>query len=179
MKNHETTTKTTTTTLTGTITAADEDSGFESQSKHGYSGRPITDAVNEWLKRANSPDLFITSSATSEEGEEDDEDASMSNEPSKNLQGNPMPALSVNGAGAEKREASRGRFAETGESSTGSSNDEAAKSGGPSLKGSRNVRGARRKGAKSHRRNQESQILKLDTQQNKLGWFHGFLLASV
>ncbi|XP_003426502.1 uncharacterized protein LOC100678667 isoform X2 [Nasonia vitripennis] len=168
MKNHETTTKTTTTTLTGTITAADEDSGFESQSKHGYSDRPITDAVNEWLKRANSPDLFITSSATSDEDEEDDEDASISNEPSKNLQGNPMPALSANGAGAEKREASRGRVAETGESSTGSSNDEAVRSGGPSLKGSRNVRGARRKGAKSHRRNQESQFLKLDTQQNKL-----------
>ncbi|XP_014478044.1 PREDICTED: uncharacterized protein LOC106746230 isoform X2 [Dinoponera quadriceps] len=77
-----------------TIEGSNEDSGFESQTR--LSKYPITDAVTEWLRRANSPDtLFLTSATDSEtDGEEDDEE--MNGKPPKNLQGNPMPALSAN-----------------------------------------------------------------------------------
>lgn len=75
---------------------SNEDSGFESQTR--FSDHPITDAVTQWLRRANSPELFITAmnggSGLAESDMEDDElDDS---ELSKNLQGNPMPALSAN-----------------------------------------------------------------------------------
>ncbi|XP_076643869.1 uncharacterized protein LOC143354050 isoform X2 [Halictus rubicundus] len=72
------------------IEACNEDSGFESQTRH--SDYPITEAVTEWLRRVNSPDVFITSTITDSETEDEDE----VEEPPKNLQGNPMPALSVN-----------------------------------------------------------------------------------
>ncbi|PBC25756.1 hypothetical protein APICC_08502 [Apis cerana cerana] len=73
------------------IEATNEDSGFESQTQ--LSDYPIMKAVTEWLRREKSPDLFITS-AISMDCEEDEDD--MDEEPPKNLQGNPMPALSVN-----------------------------------------------------------------------------------
>lgn len=72
------------------IEACNEDSGFESQTRH--SDYPITEAVTEWLRRVNSPDVFITSTITDSETEDEDE----VEEPPKNLQGNPIPALSAN-----------------------------------------------------------------------------------
>lgn len=74
------------------IEACNDDSGFESQTRH--SDYPITEAVTEWLRRVNSPDVFITSTMT--ESETEDEDEEQVEEPPKNLQGNPMPALSAN-----------------------------------------------------------------------------------
>ncbi|XP_012523067.1 uncharacterized protein LOC105829003 isoform X2 [Monomorium pharaonis] len=96
-----------------TIEGSNEDSGFESQTwlSNKY---PITAAVKEWLRRANSPDLFITSGSTSES--EMDEDEEMDEEPPKNLQGNPMPALSANSSADNimlSRTASCGEFAKT------------------------------------------------------------------
>ncbi|XP_034952367.1 uncharacterized protein [Chelonus insularis] len=73
--------------------ASNEDSGFESQTR--YSDHPITNAVTEWLRRANSPEMFVTSTLNDEEGETEDDELDDS-EPPKNLQGNPMPALSAN-----------------------------------------------------------------------------------
>lgn len=91
------------------IEATNEDSGFESQTQ--LSDYPIMKAVTEWLRREKSPDLFITS-AVSMDCEEDEDD--VDEEPPKNLQGNPMPALSVN-SGADNaalsRAASCGEFA--------------------------------------------------------------------
>jgi len=75
-----------------TIMSSNEDSGFESQTR--LSEYPITTAVTEWLRRVNSPDLFVTSGSTSDS--ETDEDEEMDAKPPKNLQGNPMPALSAN-----------------------------------------------------------------------------------
>ncbi|XP_014203357.1 uncharacterized protein LOC106635741 isoform X2 [Copidosoma floridanum] len=162
--NRATTTTTMTTTGTKTITdtavaqpAIDEDSGIESQPKPTeVSGRPISDAVNEWLKRVNSPDLFITSSATNDIDDDDDDeedeelDAAVSNEPSKNLQGNPMPALSVNGV-AEEREPSRGKFVSP-DHRAGVDDDELPVN--VSSKGKvRNFKGAKKKDAKGHRCN--------------------------
>ncbi|CAL7938724.1 unnamed protein product [Xylocopa violacea] len=90
------------------IEALNEDSGFESQTR--LSDYPITQAVTEWLRREKSPDLFKT--AISMDCEEDEDE--MDEEPPKNLQGNPMPALSVNSSAdnAElSRAASCGEFA--------------------------------------------------------------------
>ncbi|XP_018304179.1 uncharacterized protein [Mycetomoellerius zeteki] len=81
------------TTNRDTIEGSNEDSGFESQTRMSKK-YPITAAVKEWLRRANSPDLFITSASTSES--ETDEEEIDAREPPKNLQGNPMPALSAN-----------------------------------------------------------------------------------
>ncbi|XP_076221991.1 uncharacterized protein LOC116427678 isoform X2 [Nomia melanderi] len=72
------------------IEASNDDSGFESQTKH--SEYPITEAVTQWLRKANSPEMFITSSISDNETENEDE----VEEPPKNLEGNPIPALSVN-----------------------------------------------------------------------------------
>lgn len=69
-----------------------DDSGFESQSR--FSDYPITEAVTQWLRRANSPDLFTSIDAANAENEEMEDDEI--DEPPKNLQGNPMPALSAN-----------------------------------------------------------------------------------
>lgn len=63
-------------------------------------GRPITEAVTEWLRKANSPDLFITSNLESET-ESDEDDENVKGKPPKNLQGNPIPALSSNGSNNE------------------------------------------------------------------------------
>lgn len=98
----------------GAIEGSNEDSGFESQTRLSKK-YPITAAVKEWLRRANSPDLFITSASTSES--ETDEDEEMDAKPPKNLQGNPMPALSAN-SGVDNitllsRTASCGEFAKT------------------------------------------------------------------
>lgn len=74
------------------VAECSNDSGFETQTR-----RPvyhITEAVTEWLQRANTPDIFITATMISDSSDTDDED--LKDEPSKNLQGNPMPALSVN-----------------------------------------------------------------------------------
>ncbi|XP_076681625.1 uncharacterized protein LOC143375891 isoform X4 [Andrena cerasifolii] len=94
------------------IEASNEDSGFESQTR--LSDYPITEAVTEWLRRANSPDVFITSAVSVEGDVTEDEDA-VDEKPSKNLQGNPMPALSANSgaddAAALSRTASCGEFA--------------------------------------------------------------------
>ncbi|CAK9801040.1 hypothetical protein ANTQUA_LOCUS2676 [Anthophora quadrimaculata] len=75
------------------VESMNEDSGFESQTR--LSDYPITEAVTEWLRRANSPDMFITP-AVSMDCEEDEDEDDVDEEPPKNLQGNPMPALSAN-----------------------------------------------------------------------------------
>ncbi|XP_072743094.1 uncharacterized protein [Anoplolepis gracilipes] len=102
------------TTNQDTLEASNEDSGFESQTR--LSEYPITAAVKEWLRRANSPDLFVTSASTSESETDEDDDEEMDAEPPKNLQGNPMPALSAN-SGVDNvtlsRMASCGEFAKT------------------------------------------------------------------
>ncbi|XP_029156225.1 uncharacterized protein LOC114929006 isoform X2 [Nylanderia fulva] len=97
-----------------TIEASNEDFGFESQTR--LSEYPITAAVKEWLRRANSPDLFVTSASTSESETDEDDDDEMDGKPPKNLQGNPMPALSVNSSVDNvllSRMASCGEFAKT------------------------------------------------------------------
>ncbi|XP_011334393.2 uncharacterized protein LOC105277616 isoform X2 [Ooceraea biroi] len=103
----------TTMTSQDAITSSNEDSGFESQTR--LSEYPITAAVTEWLRRVNSPDLFVTSGSTSDS--ETDEDEEVNAKPPKNLQGNPMPALSAN-SGVDNvtslsRAASCGEFAKT------------------------------------------------------------------
>ena len=88
---------------------SNDDSGVESQTR--FSDHPITDAVNEWLQRANSPELFVTSTVVS--GSEPEDDELEEEEPPKNLQGNPMPALSANSSvndTASSRLASCGEF---------------------------------------------------------------------
>lgn len=93
-----------------TTEGSNEDSGFESQTR--LSEYPITAAVTEWLRQVNSPDLFVTSASTSDSETDDDEE--MGAMPPKNLQGNPMPALSANsGVDTESRTASCGEFAKT------------------------------------------------------------------
>ncbi|KAJ8686497.1 hypothetical protein QAD02_022291 [Eretmocerus hayati] len=139
-KNIKTTTdlETTLTKTTLTMSATDEDSGFESHTSKTGTGsctlasRPITNAVNEWLKRANSPDLFITSSAASDDSEDDqdEEDASVKSEPPKNLQGNPMPALSVNTGAKCGRPVARDQLASSANQSTPNSSHQRA-IGGP------------------------------------------------
>lgn len=103
------------TTSQDTIEASNEDSGFESQTR--LSEYPITAAVKEWLRRANSPDLFVTSASTSESETDEDDDEEMDAKPPKNLQGNPMPALSANSSVDNvtllSRMASCGEFAKT------------------------------------------------------------------
>lgn len=97
-----------------TIEVLNEDSGFESQTR--LSEYPITAAVKEWLRRANSPDLFVTSASTSESETDEDDDEEMDAKPPKNLQGNPMPALSANSVVDNvtlSRMASCGEFAKT------------------------------------------------------------------
>lgn len=101
--------------ISRTIEGSNEDSGFESQTRLSKK-YPITAAVKEWLCRANSPDLFVTSASTSE-SETDEDDEEMNAKPPKNLQGNPMPALSAN-SGVDNamllsRTASCGEFAKT------------------------------------------------------------------
>ncbi|KAL0116798.1 hypothetical protein PUN28_010014 [Cardiocondyla obscurior] len=78
-----------------TIKDSNESSEFESQTR--LSKRyPITAAVKEWLRRANSPDLFVTSASGSESETDEDDDEEVDIKPPKNLQSNPMPALSAN-----------------------------------------------------------------------------------
>ncbi|XP_015118853.1 uncharacterized protein LOC107042351 [Diachasma alloeum] len=86
-----------------------EDSGFESQT-HASEHR-ITEAVTQWLRRANSPDLFTGLRNNDNSDNEDDEPNDI--EPSKNLQGNPMPALSANSVVINDKNLSRpaGEFA--------------------------------------------------------------------
>ncbi|KAK2588701.1 hypothetical protein KPH14_001593 [Odynerus spinipes] len=74
------------------VAEGSNDSGFETQTRQPE--YRITEAVTEWLRRANSPDVFIT--ATMESDSSDTEDEDLNDKPPKNLQGNPMPALSVN-----------------------------------------------------------------------------------
>ncbi|XP_034187943.2 uncharacterized protein LOC117607866 isoform X1 [Osmia lignaria lignaria] len=90
------------------IEASNEDSGFESQTR--LSDYPITDAVTEWLRRANSPDIFITSNVSVDSETEDEDD--VDEEPPKNLQGNPMPALSANSGVADNASLSRAASSE-------------------------------------------------------------------
>lgn len=118
--------QTKTTTHQDTMAGSNEDSGFESQTR--LSDYPITNAVTEWLRRANSPDVFLTSASTSNsEEEEDDED--MDAGPPKNLQGNPMPALSAN-SGVDNgittvlsRTTSCGEFAKTNNNNSKNNNN--------------------------------------------------------
>lgn len=99
-----------------TIKGSNEDSGFESQTRLS-NNYPITAAVKEWLRRANSPDLFVTSASISEsETDDENDDEEMDATPPKNLQGNPMPALSANSSVDNvtlSRTASCGEFAKT------------------------------------------------------------------
>ena len=80
------------------VEISNDDSGFESQTQVKKSNRPITEAVTEWLRKANSPDLFITTNLESDSDNETDEDEDIECKPPKNLQGNPMPALSLKGS---------------------------------------------------------------------------------
>ncbi|KYM97331.1 hypothetical protein ALC62_12064 [Cyphomyrmex costatus] len=112
------------TTSRDTVEGSNEDSGFESQTRLSKK-YPITAAVKEWLRRANSPDLFITSASTSE-SETDEDDEEMDAKPPKNLQGNPMPALSAN-SGVDNvtllsRTASCGEFAKTNNNNINNNN---------------------------------------------------------
>ncbi|KYM83273.1 hypothetical protein ALC53_06249 [Atta colombica] len=112
------------TTNRDTIEGSNEDSGFESQTRLSKK-YPITAAVKEWLRRANSPDLFITSASTSE-SETDEDDEEMVAKPPKNLQGNPMSALSAN-SGVDNvtllsRTASCGEFAKTNNNNINNNN---------------------------------------------------------
>lgn len=84
------------------IAEGSNDSGFETQTRHPE--YRITEAVTEWLRRANSPDIFVTAAMISDCSDSEDED--LNDEPPKNLQGNPMPALSVNSK-ADDRVSSR------------------------------------------------------------------------
>lgn len=118
------------------IEATNEDSGFESQTQ--LSDYPIMKAVTEWLRREKSPDLFIAS-AISMDCEEDEED--VGEEPPKNLQGNPMPALSVN-SGADNAAALLSRAASCGEFA-GISNTTKGEQQQPEVSG--NSGGSRRK----------------------------------
>ncbi|XP_046606247.1 uncharacterized protein LOC124298381 isoform X1 [Neodiprion virginianus] len=64
------------------------------------SDHPITDAVAAWLERTKSPEIFrvpmpISDSDDSDLSETEIYDGDPNKQPSKNLQGNPMPALSV------------------------------------------------------------------------------------
>ncbi|KAG8035345.1 hypothetical protein G9C98_006791 [Cotesia typhae] len=92
---------------------SNEDSGFESQTQFS-SNHPITDAVTQWLRRANSPELFVTINHNNNEDSEMEDDELDDCEPPKNLQGNPMPALSANSNANDvksSRPASCGEFA--------------------------------------------------------------------
>ncbi|XP_015594217.1 uncharacterized protein LOC107267265 isoform X2 [Cephus cinctus] len=97
--------------------ALNDDSSRNIQSR--LSDHPITDAVTEWLRKSNSPDIFLTPmDLANSETDEDEEDVMDVDEPPKNLQGNPMPALSANGDVADDevsslRVANRGEFART------------------------------------------------------------------
>lgn len=98
------------------IAGSNEDSGFESQTR--LSDYPITNAVTEWLRRTNSPDVFLTSASTSDSETDEKDDEEMDAKPPKNLQGNPMPALSANSGVDDittilSRTASCGEFAKT------------------------------------------------------------------
>nr|XP_033332684.1 serine-rich adhesin for platelets-like isoform X3 [Megalopta genalis] len=93
------------------IEVCNEDSGFESQTRH--SEYPITEAVTQWLRRVNSPDVFITSTISDSESEDEEK----VEEPPKNLQGNPMPALSANNRADNlglSRATNYGEFARSG-----------------------------------------------------------------
>ncbi|XP_024886861.1 uncharacterized protein LOC112464225 isoform X1 [Temnothorax curvispinosus] len=109
-----------------TVEGSNEDSGFESQTRVSEK-YPVTAAVKEWLRRANSPDLFVTSGSTSESETDEDDDEEMDVKPPKNLQGNPMPALSAN-SGVDNvtlsRTASCGEFAKTNNNNINARNDE-------------------------------------------------------
>lgn len=132
------------------IEATNEDSGFESQTQ--LSDYPITEAVTEWLRREKSPDLFITS-AISMDCEEDEDD--MDEEPPKNLQGNPMPALSVN-SGADNATLSRaancGEFAGISNINGGQEQQQQQQQ---QLDGSSNNSGASRRKKDAKRRSEE------------------------
>ncbi|XP_076231911.1 uncharacterized protein LOC143177692 isoform X2 [Calliopsis andreniformis] len=94
------------------IEISNEDSGFESQTR--LSDYPITEAVTEWLRRANSPNIFITPLVSGNSDETEDEDE-VDEEPPKNLQGNPILALSAKSSADDAmtllRTASCGEFA--------------------------------------------------------------------
>ncbi|EFN80946.1 hypothetical protein EAI_08626 [Harpegnathos saltator] len=121
--------KTKTTISQETVEGSNEDSGFESQTR--LSKYPITAAVTEWLRRTNSPDMFLTPVSTSDsetDGDEDD-DEEINTKPPKNLQGNPMPALSVN-SGVDNsvtttlsRTASCGEFAKSNNNHNNNNNN--------------------------------------------------------
>lgn len=95
-----------------TIEGSNEDSGFESQTQR--SKYPITHAVTEWLRRKDPPDIFAITVTTSDS--ETDDDREIDTASPKNLQGNPMPALSANGSVDDitlSGTASCGEFAKT------------------------------------------------------------------
>ncbi|XP_033309471.1 serine-rich adhesin for platelets-like isoform X2 [Bombus bifarius] len=128
-----------------TIEATNEDSGFESQTQ--LSDYPITQAVTEWLRKEKSPDLFIAS-AISMDCEEDEDD--MDQEPPKNLQGNPILALSAS-SGADNTALSRtaicGEFAGLGNIKSGQEQQQPD--------GSNNNSGASRRKKDAKRRSEE------------------------
>jgi hypothetical protein len=169
---------TATTTTTTTISVTDEDSGFDSQTKIEASTRPISSAVNEWLKTAKSPNLFVMPMTTSEEDlnddeeeeeeEEEEEDASVKNEPPKNLQSNPIPALSVNGC-ADERGTIRGKIARAN-SRSGDKDEDAAKAlNNASSKRNRRTKRAKKKRAKSFKLNVEAHNSSKDNLQDTNG----------
>lgn len=137
-----------------TTEGSNEDSGFESQTR--LSKYPIMSAVTEWLRQANSDDLFITSASTSE-NETDEDDEEIDAKPSKNLQGNPMPALSAN-SGVDSFTASRtascGEFAKANNNSTTVNQTEVDSISSRSIgRRKRDANGAKRKTKRIDKRN--------------------------
>ncbi|XP_012250787.2 uncharacterized protein LOC105683061 isoform X2 [Athalia rosae] len=84
------------------------------------SDHPITDAVTAWLERTKSPEeMFKVPMRTSESDDSDlseteifDDDPD--EQPSKNLQGNPMPALSVSNGSIDKGQRTRSNVVTSG-----------------------------------------------------------------
>ncbi|XP_020279022.1 uncharacterized protein LOC109852349 isoform X2 [Pseudomyrmex gracilis] len=158
-----------------TTEGSNEDSGFESQTR--LSKYPIMSAVTEWLRQANSDDLFITSASTSE-SETDEDGEEIDAKPPKNLQGNPMPALSAN-SGVDNftvsRTASCGEFAKANNNSTTVNQTEVDSISSRSIgRRKRDTKGAKRKTKRIDKRNKnvdektQSQLVSSLVSSNRL-----------
>ncbi|XP_051157476.1 uncharacterized protein DDB_G0284459-like isoform X2 [Leptopilina boulardi] len=86
------------------IKIKEEEEDEEKLKQEGKVNRPITEAVTEWLRKADSTDLFVTTGLESEtdsnddnDDDEEEDDENLTRKPPKNLQGNPIPALSSKG----------------------------------------------------------------------------------
>ncbi|XP_066581882.1 uro-adherence factor A-like isoform X2 [Prorops nasuta] len=149
-----------------------DDSGFESQTVGSH--YPITEAVTEWLRKSSSPEIFKTYEPSTESETENDYDEEIeerirveaNKEPPKNLQGNPMPALSANG-GADNVELSGSvgcsKFARVNDVVVDESEDHCE-----ALAKSRKKRGAKGARGKKGRKVDEEKIVYCDKASNSL-----------